>query len=276
MIAVAIVCMASTVVGILMAFTLSSRIRRRFTVLYEEMNDLANDFEGLNSLIKKDSDEETSEEDNSPEKNEGKRRDELTELGTQIRTLQKDLRQYLTYVHSQAYTDSMTGVGNKSAYIKMIEHYNKLIENGKASFAVAVFDMNGLKTVNDNYGHEMGDTFIIAASIAIKRVFGISSVYRIGGDEFIAILDSCTAEDIESLFTQLDKSVKEINSSMALPVKLRLSRGAEVFSSDAHRSYDQVFKQADEAMYKCKCRYYESAEHDRRRSRRPDSSGNRK
>ena len=258
-IAIAVVCTASTILGILMAFTLSSRIRRRFTVLYEEMSSLAHDFEDLNSLIQKEEGQSKDKTETDEEENERKRRDEITELGKQIRTLQKDLRQYLTFVHSQAFTDTMTGLGNKSAYIKKVGQLGKLIESGEADFTVAVFDMNGLKYVNDNYGHEMGDKFIIGASLAIKRVFGISNIYRIGGDEFIAVLEHCTDEDIKSMQSQLDIVLHELNKSLGLPVKLTISRGAEKFSKDEHKSYDQVFKEADDAMYRCKCDFYEKA-----------------
>ena len=259
--AVVLVCSASTILGILMAVILSARIRRRLTELYDEMNSLAHDFEDLNKLIESDEEKirpETDAEDTASGKR--KKRDEIAELGRQIRMLQTEMRQYITYVRSQAYTDSMTGVGSKASYLKKVRKLNQLIEENKADFAVAVFDLNGLKHVNDNFGHETGDKFIIGAAMAIKGVFGISNVYRIGGDEFIAVLEKSSAEDIKKKFKSLDRIIYDLNLAKAYPVEMAIAMGFEVYSPGKDTDYQQVFKRADEAMYSCKCRYYERLE----------------
>nr|MCR5122472.1 GGDEF domain-containing protein [Ruminococcus sp.] len=180
----------------------------------------------------------------------------MSALSAQLRSFRHELRQYLSYVHSQAYTDTMTGVGSKTAYLKKVRHIDKQIGAGSAAFAVAVFDMNGLKKINDNYGHEMGDRFIIGAASVIKKVFGSSNVYRIGGDEFISIIESCTEKDIADFFARLDTVIEEINSASRFPLRLTISKGAAVFSAETDTSCNQVFKRADEAMYDDKCEFY--------------------
>ena len=250
---VIIVGTASTLLSIMLAFTVTARIRRRFTELYREMNSLAHDFSDLNSLI------HTEQEDRSSEgtlKERDEKTDEITMLGDQIRTMQSELKQYVTYVHAQAYTDTMTGVGSKTAYLKKISRLQKLIQEGNADFAVAVFDMNGLKIVNDNYGHEMGDTFIIETADIIKSVFGAVRVYRIGGDEFIAVLENVTAGEIKTMFAEIDVAVIELNIRQIYPVQLTISKGAELFSAKRDTDYNQVFKRADEAMYRDKALFY--------------------
>lgn len=165
------------------------------------------------------------------------------------------LRQYITYVNSQAYTDTMTGVGSKTAYLKKVRHIDKDIAAGRAEFAVVVFDINGLKKVNDNYGHEMGDKLIVETASLIKRIFGAGNIYRIGGDEFIAVLEHSTEDDISTLFARLDGAVAEYNKVCTLPVSISLSKGANVSEADS-AGYNQVFKKADEAMYADKAEYY--------------------
>lgn len=256
---VVIVCVVSTVMGVALALILSLRIRRRFTELYGEMNSLAGDFEDLGRLIQKENDE-TAAAEPQPEEPQSRKRDEIAELCGQIRTMQKELRQYLTFVNSQAYADSMTGVGNKSAYLKKVRHLNKRIAAGDADFTVFVFDLNGLKKINDNYGHEMGDEYILGASTVIKKVFGMSNVYRIGGDEFISIIEGCTDEDIDSLFRQFDKAQKTQNKTGIYPVMLTVSRGAGRYRK-GDQNYNQVFKRADEEMYHCKEEFYNSSSH---------------
>lgn len=256
-IAVVAVCAASTVIGILMAVLLSSKLRKRFMALYEEMNSLSNDFDNLNRLIETDSDDNNkpkkSGDNSAPRKN-----DEINELGRRIHQLQYDLQHYLTYIHSQAYTDTMTGANNKSAYLNKVKEVEQHIEDGKAEFAVVVFDLNGLKRINDNYGHETGDEYIVGAAGIIKSVFGTSNIYRIGGDEFIAILENTTMKRIALFFENFDRLVWDYNKKSSLPVKLTVAKGASVFASDTDTSYNQVFKRADNAMYDCKCEYYKT------------------
>ena len=85
--------------------------------------------------------------------------------------------------------DPLTGANNKNAYIQWEKKINAAIEKGEQEpFAVAVFDINDLKKVNDLYGHKEGDACIRAACEKICAVFNRSPVFRVGGDEFIAIL----------------------------------------------------------------------------------------
>lgn len=255
-IAIVLVCSASTIMGILMAFTLSARLRKRFNELYNEMNDLAVDFQGLNKLIKTNGSEAFDAAADTPEEPpNGIKKDEIAVLSKQIRSFRTNLQQYLTYVHSQAFTDTMTGVGSKTAYLNKVKSIEKQIKEGSADFAVAVFDMNGLKNVNDNYGHEMGDKFIIGAAEVIKSVFKTENVYRIGGDEFIAVLDGIPARKIDTLFEKLDIAVKELNSTRIYPIELSIAKGADLFFPGSDSEYNHVFKRADDAMYRCKEQY---------------------
>ncbi|SFG62165.1 GGDEF domain-containing protein [Oribacterium sp. WCC10] len=84
--------------------------------------------------------------------------------------------------------DPLTGVKNKHAYIDAEAKLNSLIEeNESPDFAIIVFDLNGLKTINDTLGHQAGDQFIKDGCSLICDYFKHSPVYRIGGDEFVAI-----------------------------------------------------------------------------------------
>ena len=175
---------------------------------------------------------------------------------------------YISYVHEQAYTDSMTGVGNKTAYLDMVKNLNKKIESGNASFATVVFDVNGLKTVNDNLGHEYGDMIICDTALIIKRIFDSAHIFRIGGDEFIAIMEGrYTDKYMLELFKQLDKELASFNANEKnYEMTLSFSRGASVYRSGEDADYQTVFKRADEAMYANKGQYYRQFGDRRRRS----------
>ena len=92
-------------------------------------------------------------------------------------------------LNKQVFIDALTHVKNKSAYEQWQKKINTEIKNGKQEpFAVVVCDVNDLKTVNDQYGHKEGDDCIKNACAKICGVFSHSPVFRIGGDEFVAIL----------------------------------------------------------------------------------------
>ena len=117
------------------------------------------------------------------------------------------------------------------------------------SFAVAVFDINNLKRVNDEYGHDMGDMQIIAACKIICKVFSHSPVYRIGGDEFVVILTDQDLIDCLPLLDQFKTAIKEHNRNIQGDLVLQIARGIAVYDSAADLSYNDVFKRADTAMY---------------------------
>lgn len=108
---------------------------------------------------------------------------------------------------------------------------------------MAVFDINHLKTINDEEGHEAGDRVIEEVADALRHSFGIDTVYRIGGDEFVAILDENDPKD----------QMKELRRNLK---KAAISMGYAFFDKAADKEYSTVFNRADEAMYADKKEYY--------------------
>ncbi len=149
-----------------------------------------------------------------------------------------------------AYKDPLTGVGNKTAYIKETNELNAEIENGLDQFAVVMIDINGLKAINDSYGHSKGDIYIKGCCHIVCEVFKHSPVYRIGGDEFVVVL---TGEDFlirQSRLKELrDVFSKSYGNTEAEPWhRYSASAGmAEYGSND--RTVEFVFQRADKRMY---------------------------
>lgn len=165
-----------------------------------------------------------------------------------------------------AFVDSLTGLGNKRAYQDMTNQLDAKIKEGKVDFAVAIFDLNGLKSINDNYGHEFGDKALIDMSKLLENVFGNANLYRFGGDEFIAIVKDSTLEEMKQRFTLLELELEQSNL-VAHPyvVPLAIAKGASAYNQETDTSYAQVFERADREMYEDKRAYYEK-HGDRRRS----------
>lgn len=162
----------------------------------------------------------------------------------ETRSRQEQL-QYLSY------RDMLTNLYNRNCYIRFMEGYRgQKFEN----IGVVYIDLNGLKKVNDEQGHEAGDSFIRRAAQQIVAVFP-EHTYRIGGDEFVVIYPGILEQQFEFLMSQLRLNARQHHVS--------ISCGA-VWKKECD-SLDALLKEADEKMYEEKKHFYEKTEHDRRR-----------
>lgn len=123
---------------------------------------------------------------------------------------------------------------------------------GRPEFAVVVLDINGLKTINDTYGHDFGDMLIISASRIICKTFQHSPVYRIGGDEFAVILEKNDYDHYPELLKQLQEETDRYNRSARADTQVSIARGIAVYNSETDLVFANVFKRADDAMYQNK------------------------
>lgn len=184
-------------------------------------------------------------------------KDEVGKLADELRMVAKEMREYISYIHTQAYTDALSGVGNKTAYLDMVKTIDRKIQEGLADFAVAIFDINGLKHINDTQGHEYGDLVIIDMSTVLKASFGADKVYRIGGDEFIAIMENVIEDDIQGFMNKYELEIKKINEiPHAYEAKLAAAKGYTIYNSSVHKDFKAVFQSADTAMYEDKGNFY--------------------
>lgn len=192
--------------------------------------------------------------------------DELEVLGDKIRAMHGEMRLYLDYLHTQAYTDALTKVGNSAAYHEAVHSMNRKIAEGTADFWVMVYDINGLKDLNDTYSHECGDYYIQGAANALRRGLADVTVYRIGGDEFAAIVEGADEAYMQQCVRDVAAAVEEFNGRTRYPAELALSQGMARLTLGQDASYKDVFARADQAMYHDKRRYYEAPGHHGRRS----------
>jgi len=160
---------------------------------------------------------------------------------------EQEYAQNLSIARSKANIDALTGVKNKHAYIDAEAHINSKIENGeKMEFAIAVFDVNGLKIVNDTHGHRAGDDYIREACTLICSTFKFCPVFRVGGDEFVVIAQG---QDYDKL-DELVSVIAAANSKNAAEGKVVVACGTARYSGE--RNVAAVFEKADDEMYKNK------------------------
>lgn len=148
-----------------------------------------------------------------------------------------------------AYTDSLTGVKSKLAYAEKIELIDKQIEQGQIEgLAVAVFDVNNLKWVNDNLGHDVGDAFIQQACHLICNIFKKSPVYRVGGDEFVTILEQDDYKAREQLLHEFNQVIEQNLKNSGVVI----AAGLAEYIPGQDNSFKRIFERADSRMYERK------------------------
>lgn len=169
----------------------------------------------------------------------------------------KDKEKQIGQISREAYRDPLTGVGSKAAYSRKISELNGLIgKHEDAVFAIVMVDVNRLKQINDNYGHSFGDAYLRGCCHVICDVYKHSSVYRIGGDEFVVILEGEDYEKRLKRLSQLKAEFDKAGSDTSADPWLRFSAAsgmAERASDD--NSVELVFKRADKAMYEDKMEF---------------------
>ena len=174
----------------------------------------------------------------------------VTNIDSQIRREQK-IREEASIAYEKARRDGLTGIKNKTAYGEFEAKLNKQIQSGEnVKFAIALCDVNGLKTVNDTLGHIAGDEYIRSASRLVCQTFAHSPVFRIGGDEFVAILRGSDFENREKLEKEFTEAIeKNVDKH-----KVVVACGISVFDKEHDKDVSSVFERADALMYKNKVR----------------------
>lgn len=180
--------------------------------------------------------------------------DEIGTLTTTVNRLIEHLSGYIADLNSLAYADALTSVRNKGAYDLFMEQIQKSINEGEdPKFAIAIFDCDDLKQINDTYGHDKGDVYIKNSCHLICRVFAKSPVFRLGGDEFAVILqgeDYLNRDKLKELF--LVKSA-EICAFAKVPwEKISVAIGMADYSYANDKDVHSAARRADHLMYENK------------------------
>ncbi|MDO4889807.1 MAG: EAL domain-containing protein [Coriobacteriaceae bacterium] len=165
----------------------------------------------------------------------------VSNVNTQIRREQEHARAMRKANH-----DSLTGVKSLHAYSETEQRINQSIASDEQQpFAVAVCDINDLKRVNETLGNRAGDQYIKDACVVVCNVFKHSPVYRVGGDEFVAILQGNDYVARESLMTLL-----EDNNRMSRQIGgILIAGGLATYEAGADESLAAVYDRANTAMY---------------------------
>ena len=168
---------------------------------------------------------------------------------------QKDKEKVLKY---QATHDNLTGLPNRLLLLDRIEHAITKVVRHKIVGGLIFIDLDNFKEVNDTLGHDIGDALLILVAKKIKEIIREEdTIARIGGDEFIVLLDNVGNNKIDAKtnMTNLAEKIKDtLNSITHIEGHINISTpsiGITLFS-DASVSVKDIIKQADTAMYVAK------------------------
>ena len=160
-------------------------------------------------------------------------------------------RNLLKRLEAMSYRDQLTDIGNRHA---MNDYLVKI--NREDSLGIVYCDVTGLKRVNDRDGHEAGDKLLLRACSCLKRFFEDYALFRIGGDEFLAICPKISEEELRGRVEHLQTDMRENDAIMAIGV---------VWRQDGRENINMLLSEADGLMYDDKRAYYAAAGIERRR-----------
>ena len=175
-------------------------------------------------------------------------------IGSQIETY-KLVEQGLQYefIRKLAYLDGLTGIGNRTAYLERLKEYEDN-PNETMRLGIVYLDVNNLKMVNDNQGHDLGDELIRGAAGIINNSFGrFGKVYRIGGDEFCVLMsgDNLEEEYVKGLMS-FQRFINRANKSEEHRYDIQIAHGFDICKEMTKEKIEETIAFADCEMYRDK------------------------
>lgn len=169
---------------------------------------------------------------------------ELQKLAETYNRVYQENQETQKLIRHQAEHDALTELLNRGAYERILNIY----ETGESPFALILIDVDTFKSVNDTYGHAMGDVILQKVATLLKRTFrSIDYVCRIGGDEFAIIMVEMTSD----LKYTIEEKIEAVNETLSKEVDgvPAVSLSVGVAFSDRDNAEDDIFKDADKALY---------------------------
>jgi diguanylate cyclase (GGDEF)-like protein/PAS domain S-box-containing protein len=150
-------------------------------------------------------------------------------------------------------TDELTGLYNRRGFFTLAEREFKLAKRMKRGIFMLYADLDGMKAINDTFGHHEGDKVLKEVANVLRETYRDSDIIaRVGGDEFVIIPVGVTGDDIEIITSRLQKGINDYNSKINRSYKVSLSAGIAFYDPERPCSMDQLLAEADKSMYEQK------------------------
>jgi diguanylate cyclase (GGDEF)-like protein len=165
----------------------------------------------------------------------------------------KNLIRPVDQFETDAHVDSLTGLPNRKLLMGLLEQVLKKAQLKGSIVAVMFLDLDGFKSVNDTYGHQMGDLLLKNVAQRLTNCIRQSdTVARLGGDEFVVLL--CGAQDISNITKIADTIIQKLNEEFNInntSINIGASIGISIFPDNTSNP-DEMLQMADKAMYEAK------------------------
>jgi diguanylate cyclase (GGDEF)-like protein/PAS domain S-box-containing protein len=149
--------------------------------------------------------------------------------------------------------DELTGLYNRRGFKFLVEQRMKEAARSKQSIVLFLIDLDQMKKINDQFGHNVGDVAIKDTAKLLKRSFRETDIIsRWGGDEFVVLGVDTSEKDVPAIKQRLEADIKEYNSTTSKSFKLSMSVGEFIINHDTQNSLDEIILEADKRMYQQK------------------------
>lgn len=149
-----------------------------------------------------------------------------------------------------ALIDELTGLYNRRGFLLYTHHLLALSNRTQRGLMLIYADLDNLKQINDDFGHEAGDTAIICVTKVLREMFRRSDVIgRVGGDEFVILALEAKAESLDMLRKRLKENLKLAACNSYSKCKLALSLGVLYYNPEKPQTIEEMLKKADTLMY---------------------------
>ncbi|HKV33015.1 MAG TPA: diguanylate cyclase [Pyrinomonadaceae bacterium] len=155
-------------------------------------------------------------------------------------------------LRDSSHKDELTGLLNRRGLLKQAAPYFDFARRQKENLLLLFIDLDGMKKINDEFGHNEGDNALISTAAILNRSFRSSDIIaRLGGDEFTVLVTDLNA-DKEEAITRLNENLKAYNATETRGHKLAFSIGVATLEPERMTCFEELLEQADQAMYEQK------------------------
>ncbi|HTL48824.1 MAG TPA: diguanylate cyclase [Verrucomicrobiae bacterium] len=172
---------------------------------------------------------------------------------TDRKEMERKLAETLEKVKNLSLTDELTQLYNRRGFITHAEQQIRVSDRKKRPISILFADLDGMKEINDQLGHKMGDQALIETAAILNNTFRKADVIaRLGGDEFAVLAVETNEETAVVMSDRLQKNIREFNEQTGLPFKLAISTGISTYDPENPCSLEKLLERADDEMYKMK------------------------
>jgi len=183
------------------------------------------------------------------------KREFLARIASVVRIVktEKELRQREEEIRALSMTDPLTGLYNRRGFFTLADQQLKMARRAKQSLLFIYMDLDGMKTINDFWGHHKGDEALVETAQILRKVFRDSDIIaRLGGDEFVTLALDASEDHSTIISDRLKQQLDIHNSRQGRDYNISISVGMAYNDDDNNISIDELLARADTLMYEQK------------------------